>query len=157
VISFDMAIAKRSRPTKLQPETKKRLLDAIATGAHLETACTSVGICYQTMREWIARGEGRDPERPKAREFAEFAEEIQQALAKAELRLVELVSQSAFDDPRQANWILERRYPHHWSKASQIRLEVDRQLEETLALLQSRLSPSAFAEVLSALTSDSDR
>jgi hypothetical protein len=116
VISFDMAIAKRSRPTKLQPETKKRLLDAIATGAHLETACTSVGICYQTMREWIARGEGRDPERPKAREFAEFAEEIQQALAKAELRLVELVSQSAFDDPRQANWILERRYPHHWSK-----------------------------------------
>ncbi len=48
---------KRGRPTKLKPTIQGLLCDAISKGLPYNHACSLVGICYQTMRDWIAKGE----------------------------------------------------------------------------------------------------
>lgn len=45
------------RPSKLTPERQQQLVDLIAAGNYLETACAGANIDYSTFRSWILRGQ----------------------------------------------------------------------------------------------------
>ncbi|MCG3177535.1 MAG: hypothetical protein MOGMAGMI_02509 [Candidatus Omnitrophica bacterium] len=55
----------------------------IRQGAFDWVAAQAAGIAPTTFREWMARGEGRDPERPPTNEYAAFAAQVRQARAAA--------------------------------------------------------------------------
>lgn len=105
-----MASKKVGRPSKLTPEVKKRLLDAIRAGNYYETACTYAGITYRTFRNWMERGE-----QAKSGEFFQFFHEVTRAEAEAEVRLVAQWQAQAGQDWRAARDLLARRHPERWA------------------------------------------
>lgn len=68
-----------ARPTKLTAAASDTICAAVENGAAFETACEAAGIAAGTGWEWLARGMGRDSERPATAEFAKFAERIEVA------------------------------------------------------------------------------
>src|SRR5436309_6286257 len=78
--------SKTGRKTKLSPDLQKRLLDAIAAGNYIHTACAAVGIGESTYFKWIERG--RAGESP----YREFMEALTRAEQQAVVSLVDLVA-----------------------------------------------------------------
>ena len=56
------------RPSKRNPEVEKKILDALRTGAYLETAAAYAGIHRDTLNEW-------------RREFSDFSDAIKKELS----------------------------------------------------------------------------
>lgn len=114
-----------ARPIKLTPEIEKKILDAIRMGNYLETAAAYANIARSTFYNWIKRGEKeiqRVNQNPRCKikksekPFVDFKHKVDQALAEAEMRDVQIILRAASDDWRAAAWRLERRYPDKWSK-----------------------------------------
>lgn len=112
------------RPSKLTPSIQAALVASIANGATRQAAADLAGIGAATVREWIARGEGRDPDRPATPELEGFAAEVRRAEASLEIRCVETILES--DNWRAAAWLLERRFPDRWGPSArhEVRAEV---------------------------------
>jgi hypothetical protein len=84
------------RRTLLTPELEARICADIERGAFDYVAAEANGVGRDTFREWLARGEGRDPKRPSSARFAAFAAAVREARSKARLRREVAV---AADDP----------------------------------------------------------
>lgn len=116
----------RGRPTKLTPEKHAAIIAAIRAGASRQAAAASVGIAYNTLCEWLARGEGRDPDRTAESDFASFANDLRTAEAEFEQSLIQQVmSYSAMGDKpdwRGPAWLLERRFSQQWGKTTKTEL-----------------------------------
>jgi transposase len=100
-----------ARPTKLDPERQKRILDAIRAGSYAEPACRAAGIAESTFYRWLQRGEaeGRGV-------YADFAQAVRRAEAEAEVNAVEFVEAQMHKDWRAAIAFLERRHPSRWRR-----------------------------------------
>jgi transposase len=105
-----MAKGRGGRPSKLTPEVKKRLLDAIRAGNYFEPACVYAGITYRTFRNWMERGE-----EAKSGEYFQFFHEVTRAEAEAEARMVAQWQAQVPNDWRAAKDFLARRYPDRWA------------------------------------------
>jgi hypothetical protein len=105
----------RGRPSKLTKKVGNAIIKATSEGVYLETAAQLAGIAPRTLFNWMSRGK-QEPESVYGRFFAA----VKKALGHAEMRLVGLIEDHARRDrPGQwtaAAWILERRFPHHWSR-----------------------------------------
>lgn len=100
------------RPSKFTPEVRNRILTAIRNGNTYEASAHYGGVSYDTLREWIKRGQEET-----AGEFSEFFEAIKSAEAKAEVESVALIRQAAQEGQWQAAaWFLERRKPSEWGR-----------------------------------------
>lgn len=124
-------MAKTGRPSKLTTDNKKTYIDALKTGATIQSACDVSGLVYDTVREWIARGEGRDPERKSTPEYAAFAADTKEAIATAEMVLLSRINKASTgerSDWRAASWILERRHSDRWSSTQKIAMQVEREV-----------------------------
>lgn len=100
-----------ARPTKLTPEIHTAIVTSITNGNYAIIAAKAAGISETSYYEWLKRGtEGDNPPSP----FAEFAEAIACAEAKAEARSVGILAGS--DDWRAHTEYLKRRYPNRWSE-----------------------------------------
>ncbi len=71
----------RGRPSRLSPEVHDRMVGYIRVGVLFKDAAAACGIAEATAHEWVARGEGTDPDRPPAREYVAFARDIREAAA----------------------------------------------------------------------------
>lgn len=101
------------RPSKLTEETKKRLFQAIQLGCTYEHACDFAGISYQTMRNWIKKGE-----KATKGKFFDFVADLKKAEGKAVVGWLAHIEKAAKEGTWQAAaWKLERRYPKLWGKA----------------------------------------
>lgn len=89
------------RPTILTHELANHILDIISDGNHATTAIAAVGISQSAFYDWIAKG--RDAQDAIAagesvdetqRVYAEFAERVARARARAEMRAVGTVRRS---------------------------------------------------------------
>jgi transposase len=109
---------KVGRPSKLTPETKKRLLDMIKSGNYYETACTYAGIGYSTFRRWMEQGE-----EAKSGQYRDFWEAVIRAEAEAEARMVAQWQAQIPQDWRAARDFLARRHPERWAQQEKIDLE----------------------------------
>ena len=91
-----------ARPSKLTPKTRQVVLDAIAFGAPLATACAAAGVSVRSVNEWRQIGERRHPTKSPSPEHIEFAEAVNRAIADAELVLLKRVYEASKDDYRAA-------------------------------------------------------
>lgn len=97
-------------PNKLTPEVRARVLQAIRTGCYVETAAAYAGISKQTLFNWLREGARGDPR------AVEFHREFTEALARAELKELAIISKAAEKSWPAAAWILERRFPKRWGQ-----------------------------------------
>lgn len=85
------------RPTLLTSEVQERICDYIRRGAFEWVAAESCGVSQKTFLEWIARGNGTDPDREGNALYAEFAEQVTKARAEARLNAELAIS---IDNPK---------------------------------------------------------
>ena len=100
-----------ARPSKLTPETQKRIIDAIELGLPPEAAAAHAGIACSTFYKWTARGREED-DGP----YAELVEALKSAEHKGEGSLALLVRRAAEVDWKAAMTYLERRWPQRWAR-----------------------------------------
>jgi hypothetical protein len=70
------------RQPKLTAEVRQKICQAVAIGVPFNRACWLAGIDDDTGREWLARGQGRDKDRPREPRYAAFAGAIEKARAR---------------------------------------------------------------------------
>lgn len=116
------------RPSKLTPERQRRLLEAIRGGNYYETACAYAGIDYQTLRNWMKRGEEEGEG-----VYFEFFEAVKKAEADAEVSAVQAIRSGFGDDWRAAMTLLERRYPDRWGRRERMDLQHSGEIGMTLS------------------------
>ena len=109
---------KGGRPTKLTPETQKKIVDAIKAGNYMETAAAYAGINKETLHRWLKEGE-----RAKSGKKREFSNSVQKALAEAEVRDVVTIGKAAEQNWQAAAWRLERKFPARWGRKDKMNLE----------------------------------
>jgi hypothetical protein len=103
---------RRGRPTKFTPATVGKFCRAVADGLPYKSAAAAAGISHETVCQW-------------QRQFPEFSDAVQLALAKAEVALVRLIRRAAAKGNWKASaWLLERRYPEHWGRRDRLHAQI---------------------------------
>lgn len=90
------------RPTVLTPERRARILDLIADGNHLGTACAAVGIHRTTYYQWLSKGQDAldeaestgQPIPDAQRVYVDFLDKVGRARARAETKAIDVVQRS---------------------------------------------------------------
>lgn len=100
-----------SRPTKLTPEVRETIVEAIRKGVPARHAAQLAGITESTFHNWISSGKVA-----KSGRFLEFLESIKRAEAEAIEAAVGSIRTAMPDDWRAAMTYLERRYPEDWAR-----------------------------------------
>lgn len=94
-------------PTKKNPETIRKILEALTQGASLEHAAQYAGINHQTLRNWRFSDQ-------------EFFDECEKARAKMEVGMLAVISNAAIKGQWQAAaWKLERIFPERYGRKFQ--------------------------------------
>lgn len=74
-------MARTGRPSKLTPELQKSIVQSLAYGIDIETACLREGIARSTFYDWLNYGKaGREP-------YADFFTACEQAMAEVERKI----------------------------------------------------------------------
>ena len=73
----------RGRPTKLDATVQVTICIALHRGATLTAACGEAGVSLKTVCEWLARGRGEDPQRPRTKAYQAFGEAVKRAQDRA--------------------------------------------------------------------------
>ena len=112
---------KRGRGTRLTSEVAEKIVTAVRSGAPLEVAAQAVGVPPGTFWEWMARGEGRDPEREGSPLYADFAERVRRAEAEAHVLTVGTIRQAVNRGSWEAAraW-LRMRWPKHYAERTEV-------------------------------------
>lgn len=99
-----------ARPSKFNQEVAEKILAAIRAGNFAEVAAAYAGISASTFYDWMRRGRaGKQP-------FAGFVEDVEQALASAEVRHVVNITEAAKRDWRASAWYLPRACRERWAE-----------------------------------------
>ena len=110
------------RPSKLNAETQKAIIDAIAVGATYETAAGAAGVDYTTFNNWmkwgLEKGHGI---------YFQFFNACERAKQAARLKFTKVITKAAADgDWRAALEYLKRHDAASWGdKNSETLLNVD--------------------------------
>lgn len=124
------------RPSKLNPETQQRIVNALEAGNYFDAACEYAGITATTGYRWMARGKAELERRdnPRVQEdtqiwleeqpYCEFCEAITRASANVEIRTMALIHRAGTGDEskgiqgdwRALTWFMEHRYPDKWGR-----------------------------------------
>ena len=112
---------RRGRGTRLTEEIGEKIVTAVRSGAPLEVAAQAVGIPPGTFWEWLARGEGKDPDRPATPLYADFAERVRRAEAEAHVLTVGTIRQAV----QRGSWEAARawlrmRWPSHYAERTEV-------------------------------------
>jgi hypothetical protein len=121
------------RPTKKTDETIEALMRIIATGAPYMICCAATGISYDSFMTW-------------KREDQEFAARVEQAAAKAALRLWNKIEEQADVTFASAAWLMERRWPELFSRP-EVQLNLIQQNNTTLNALSITISKDEIREI----------
>lgn len=87
--------AKPGRKWSLTPQIQDIIVAALRAGNYLSTAADFAGVPVGTVYEWIARGEGRDKDRPATPETAAFAEAVKKADSFSEVSALKRIQDAA--------------------------------------------------------------
>lgn len=99
-----------ARPTKLNADTHKAIVDALTIGATYKDAAESAGVRYHTFLNWMERGSNA-----KSGKFFKFFNDAEQAMAIARLNYTRTFQKAAIaGDWRAAESFLKRRDPKNW-------------------------------------------
>jgi len=114
-----------SRPTKLNDDLQKKIVDCVKAGNYIETASALAGINKSTLYDWLKRGErekqrvaknNRYRVRKDEKKFVKFSNAIQKALAESEVRDLTNITRASERNWQASAWKLERKFPDRWGK-----------------------------------------
>jgi hypothetical protein len=105
----------KPRRPRLTAQVAEQLLAALRAGAYVAQACEAAGISRRTFYEWWRAGAADDGEP----ELVALRESVEAAKAQGEVRQVAYIATAAQSNWQAAAWLLERRYPERWARASQ--------------------------------------
>lgn len=140
------------KPKLLNPETRRKLCDAIRSGSTHELACKYAGIGVRTFYDAMAQARSGDPE------WSEVLEEIEAAEGAGAVQLVAIIRKSAMDGTwPAAAWILERRYPMMYGRSESRFVDKEQttqpyQTREELVSALRAIPADVLAEALSKVT-----
>ena len=100
-----------ARPSKLTPETRDIIIEGIRLGLRYDDAALAAGVSYQTIRNWVKKGEEN-----KSGKYVEFLDALKVAEGEGEKMLVALIQKAARKQWQAAAWILERRHREKWGR-----------------------------------------
>lgn len=106
-------MAMAGRPSKLTPEVQAKIVEAIRGGNYREVAAEWAGIGERTFQTWMA---GQKPA------HLEFQRAVIEAERAAEIRAVALIMKAAANDPKHAEWWLERKFHDRWGRKDKVDL-----------------------------------
>ena len=109
--------------TKLTPQRKQTIANAIANGNYKETAAAAAGIGESTLYSWQERGE-RETEAGETTIYTEFLEAIKKAEAQAEANCIQIIHEAAPKNWQAAAWYLERKHYQRWGRKDKQQVEV---------------------------------
>lgn len=129
----DGPLPPKGPPLKYNREIHESIVEMIRNGATPEHAAAYNRISKTAFYDWIRRGRDGDPY------LTEFAEDIEQALAEAKMKLERLVMEGSIKDAGLALKALERKDPANWSKTvkHETRNELNGFIEDLLAVANS--------------------
>lgn len=121
-------------PSKLTPETHRRLLLSLKHGNFRETAAADAGIDARTLRSWMKQAAeiadrvlDENGELPPDAELTDheravmsLASDVQAAEAEMQTRALLKINKAADTDWRAAAWTLERRFPKQFGQKAEI-------------------------------------
>lgn len=110
-------MGENGRPSKLTPDLRVSLLNAIMVGLSVEKACAYVKIHKQSYYNWINQGR-IDDEQNNDSIYREFFDSLRNAEEKAEIKL--LVDLQKEEDWRAKAWLLERRFRRDWARTEKV-------------------------------------
>lgn len=144
------------RPTKLTPELRAAIVEAVEQGNYPEVAAMAHGLARDTYYGWMERG--RKGEQP----FSDFSDALTHARATAEKTAIDIVRIGfAHNDKgaERAQWYLERTSPDRWGRRDKVVVEntVREELTAAVEKLRAHLPPDEFNRVLDVLATDDDR
>ena len=143
----------KGRPCKLTPALQEKIVELLELGIPPQKVCDRVNIAYSTYREWVQRGNGEDPkDRPGNEQFADFSAQVNKAIAVGEINLLQSINNATKNDWRAAAWVLERRFPEHWSNNRRIKEQADKKVEQLLSNLFWLMPSDSYADLLKALS-----
>lgn len=108
-------MAKRGRPTDLTPDIQAKIVEVVAAGNYREIAAHAAGISPRTLAGWVAQGK-----KAKSGIHRDFLQAVLKAEQDAEIRMVKAIVDGAEQDPKHAQWWLERKAPERWGRDRQI-------------------------------------
>lgn len=108
------------QPTKLNPETQRRICDAISAGNYYEAACAYGGVTYQTLLNWLSRGEAA-----RSGIYFDFFCAVKKAEADAEVAVVAQWRKQIPENWQAARDFLARRFPRRWGPKDQHSVTAD--------------------------------
>ena len=127
---------------KLTPDRTDIIVQALEKGHSMTSAARLAGLHRDTLNRWMKRGR-----KGENGVFSHFYVTVQEALAKSEQKLVELVFNHAEKDWRAAAWLLSRRFPEWRENPDKVpgacKSKQSQCLNKRLAPLQQRLAAYA--------------
>lgn len=103
------------RRSKLTPAIHRAIVKAVATGMHPHRAAALVQISEATIKEWLARGEGRHSTRPAHALYRAFWYDIHHAVAEDERRRIARIEQAG-----QGGAVISHRTVEKLNKAGEV-------------------------------------
>jgi transposase len=138
-------MASMGRISKLSPEVRKRLCDAVAAGNNRTVAAEFAGVGRSTFLSWMAKGRCQ-----KSGPYRDLLDAIKKAEADAEVRNVAIIQKAANKTWQAAAWWLERTHPDRWASDRHIIRDVIRQMaqqEKQIEELKEALNRAADSQV----------
>jgi transposase len=99
------------RPTSFDEQKAETIVELLRAGNYIDVAAAYAGISRATLYNWLRQGA-----RHKTPELAQFAADVEQARAEAELRNVAIISNAAATNWQAAAWWLERTALRRWGR-----------------------------------------
>lgn len=132
------------RPSKLTPETQKRIIDALQVGATYEMAANYAGIWYTTLNSWLKQGK-----EAKSGKHKEFYDAVQMANGRAAVGWLVKIEAAANVDWRAAAWKLERRYHQDFGRQDRIEHtgQFDHEVTDVTGALEKAYTDDEFRDL----------
>ena len=120
----------------LTQEVIALIVECVREGNYQEVAAQWAGVSSRTLTHWLRLGR----KNPNSM-HGELLRAVQEAEAEAERKQVERIWRAAAEDPKHAEWWLERKFPQRWgSQKAEVRA-----LERKIAELEKQLGAARSA------------
>jgi hypothetical protein len=140
---------RRRKPRKFTPETAGMICMAMRTGAGFARACAVVGISEETGHQWLKRGK----QEPEGSPYNNFAREViairAELLAAAERGIWNAAIKG---DVHAQKWLLMTQLPKEYGTTDLTEAQKLRANQELLDALNLVMDPTAFREVVRAMS-----
>jgi len=143
----------------LTAEVQRKVCDAISGGNYKMIAAQWAGISIKAFLSWMKRGKEEE-----SGIYHDFRLAVLEAERAAEIRAVALVMKAAEQDPKHAQWWLERKCHRRWCRKDRYQISgtkdgdpikvqldtlSDAEVDQRIREREARLSSLAGAEVAS--------